>query len=196
MTAAEVLAEVMKDADVYKSSGGGVTISGGEPFSQADFLRELLTGFKAAGIHTAVETSAAGRQEDIERCLPLVSMLLCDVKHTDAALLEEWTGAKWGSIRKNIAAIVSGHPHVLLRIPVIPGFNTDEKSFRGFAAFFREMGITRVELLPYHFLGEGKYEMLGRPYPGAAIDGAQAHAGSLRLAAYLESQGIRAEISG
>ena len=196
MSAAGVLAEALKDADVFASSGGGVTVSGGEPFMQPDFLYELLTGFQAAGIHTAVETSAAARREDIERCLPLLSLVLCDLKHTDAALLKEWTGAEWKHIEKNITAILARHANVRMRIPVIPGFNTDEKSFIGFAAFFQRTGVNRVELLPYHFLGEGKYAMLGKPYAGESIDGSRAHADSLRLAEYLALHRIHAGISG
>jgi pyruvate formate lyase activating enzyme len=195
MTAAEVEAEVMKDADVFKSSGGGVTISGGEPFSQPDFLYELLVRFQAAGIQTAVETSALARREDIERCLPLLTLVLCDLKHTDAGLLKEWTGAEWEPVKKNISAILSRHTNVLIRVPVIPGFNTDKNSFTGFAAFFRQAGIKQVELLPNHILGEGKYEMLGRPYAGAGIDAGSAYDDCLRLKEYLDSNGIRAGIN-
>lgn len=196
MTADEVEAEVLKDADAFKSSGGGVTVSGGEPFFQADFLHELLTRFRAAGIETAAETSAAARWEDIERCLPLLSLVLCDLKSTDAALLAQWAGANWERIEKNIAAILSCHANVLMRIPVIPGFNTDEKSFAGFADFLRRAGVQQAEILPYHFLGEGKYGMLGKPYAGAGIDGKSAYSDSLRLGEYLAAEGIRASISG
>ena len=196
MTAGEVVSEVMKDADVYRSSGGGATVSGGEPFSQPDFLYEILTMLHAAGIHTAVETSAAARWEDIERCLPFLSMVLCDVKHADAAVLREWTGAEWEHIKKNIASILSYHGNVLIRIPVIPAFNTDDESFAKIAGFFHEMGVTQTELLPYHVLGEGKFQMLGRPYPGAAINADNAYADTLRLKDYLDSKQIHAEISG
>ena len=196
MTADEVETEVLKDADVFRSSGGGVTFSGGEPFAQADFLYDLLTRFCDAGIESAVETSAAARWEDIERCLPLLSLVLCDLKHTDAALLAQWTGAKWEHIEKNITAILSCHANVLIRIPVVPGFNTDEKSFAGLAAFLRRTGVRQAELLPYHFLGEGKYAMLGIPYDGAAIDGKRSYNDSLRLQEYLAAKEIHATISG
>ncbi|MCL1818911.1 MAG: glycyl-radical enzyme activating protein [Spirochaetaceae bacterium] len=196
MTAGEAEAAALKDADVFASSGGGVTVSGGEPFTQADFLYELLSRFQAAGVHTAVETSAAARWEDIERCLPLVNLVLCDLKHTDAALLKEWTGAEWMHIEKSISAILTHHANALLRIPVIPGFNTDEKSMMGIAAFLRQAHVPQVELLPYHFLGEGKYAMLGRSYAGAAIDGGSSHTDSLRLQEYLASQKIHAGING
>jgi len=195
MTAAQVLTEVLKDADVFRSSGGGATVSGGEPFAQADFLYELLAGFRASGIETAVETSAAARWEDIERCLPLLSLVLCDFKHTDAALLAEWTGAEWEHIGRNIAAILSCHANVLIRIPVVPGFNTDEKSSTCLAAFLRKNGVRQAELLPYHFLGEGKYAMLGMCYDGASIDGRSSYNDSLRLKEYLAAEGILAEIS-
>ncbi|MCL2374355.1 MAG: glycyl-radical enzyme activating protein [Treponema sp.] len=196
MGAAEVEAEVLKDADVFKSSGGGVTVSGGEPFAQADFLFDLLTRFRAAGLHTAVETSAAARWEDIERCLPLLSLVICDLKSADAALLAQWTGGKWELIEKNIRALAACHPNVLVRIPVVPGFNTDERSFAGLAAFLQDIGAPQTELLPYHFLGEGKYAMLGMAYGGSAIDGGISYNDSLRFKEYLMAKGIHAVING
>ena len=196
MTAAEVEAEVLKDADVFKSSGGGVTVSGGEPFAQADFLRKLLERFRSAGLETAVETSMVARWEDIERCLPFLSLALCDLKSTDAALLAKWTGGNWERVEKNITAMLSCYPNVLIRIPVVPGFNTDEKSFTGFASFLQRLGVCQVELLPYHFLGEGKYAMLGMEYGGSAIDGGISYNDSLRFKEYLMAKGIHAIING
>lgn len=196
MTAAQALEQALRDADVFASSGGGITVSGGEPFSQPEFLYELLDLCHVAGVSTVVETSSAARWKDIERCLPLLSLVFCDVKHTDPKVLKEWTGADFRQLEQNISGIVKTHPHVRIRVPVIPGFNTSGQSFAGFAGFFQGLGITEIELLPYHPLGEGKYEMLGRPYTGAPIDTKKAVPAARDFQRFLASRGIRAEISG
>jgi pyruvate formate lyase activating enzyme len=196
MTSYEVETEAARDTDVFASSAGGVTISGGEPFMQADFLHELLQRFKAKKIHTAVETSAAANIKDIERCLPLIDLVLCDLKHTDAALLAGWTGGVWDHIEKNISFIINSKTNFLLRIPVIHGFNTDKKAFAGFAAFLQSNAVHQVELLPYHFLGEGKYAMLGMQYNGTTINSKTSYNESLKLKKYFLDKVIEAEISG
>ncbi len=196
MTAAEVLREVERDRSFYETSGGGATVSGGEPFGQPDFLHELLAEFKAAGISTAVETSLYAEWRDIAPRLPLLDNLLVDVKHPDSARHEEWTGVGLGQIRRNLEYLLAGHDRVLVRIPVIPGCNTDPASLEGFAELFGDLGVRRVELLPYHVLGEGKYRMLDRGYPGESIQTAEADGAAERLAEFLCGRGVEAEIGG
>jgi pyruvate formate lyase activating enzyme len=196
MTAAQTLEQALRDADVFASSGGGITVSGGEPFSQPEFLYELLDLCRGAGVSAVVETSSAAQWQDIERCLPLLTLVFCDVKHTNPKILEEWTGADVRQMQENISGIIKTHPHVIIRVPVIPGFNTGGESFAGFADFFHGLGITEIELLPYHPLGEGKYEMLGRPCADALIDVKQAVPAARDFQRFLASRGIHAEISG
>lgn len=193
MTVAAVLDLVLQDRDFYTRSGGGITISGGEPFLQADFLFDLLRASKEAGLDTAVETTLHAEWAEIERCLPFVDHVLFDLKHPDPAVHRRWTGVGLGKILPNMERLCAVHPDVHPRVPVVPGCNTDAGAAAGFAE--RMTGLDRtVELLPYHTFGEGKYRMLGRAYPGKNIPGEQGleHAGILRD--YLRAHGINAEI--
>ncbi|MDR1519866.1 MAG: glycyl-radical enzyme activating protein [Planctomycetota bacterium] len=196
MTVAEVMREVERDRAFYASSGGGATVSGGEPFGQPNFLFALLSALRTAGIGTAVESCAHAEWDAIERCLPLLDHLMIDVKHTDTIIHEEWTGVGLERIRVNTERIVARRGDVLFRIPVIPGFNGDADAAEGFADFFEGLEAARVELLPYHGLGEGKYGMLDRDYPGATIPASEAFAVAERLRDVLIGRGIAVEIGG
>ena len=196
MSPSDVLAEVEKDRPFYISSGGGATVSGGEPFAQPDFLFSLLSAFKTAGIATAIETSLHAKWDDIDRCLPFLDHLIVDVKHFDSSVHEEWTGRRLDSIRRNIEYLLSRRVAPLFRIPVIPGFNSSHDDAEEFADYFEELGIRKVELLPYHIFGEGKYGMLNRDYPGAAIPTEEAGIAADRLCGILHKRGIEASIGG
>ncbi len=193
MTAAEVVGQVARDRGFYASSGGGATISGGEPFLQSDFLFELLAGLREAGIPAAVETTGCSDWNAIARCLPLLDCLLVDVKHVDSAKHREWTGIGCEVILANVKKMRAAHPRVQIRLPVIPGFNADSDSAAQFAEFFVSLRAD-VELLPYHVLGEAKYAMLGRTYPGADIAAANASAATKRLQEFLLLRGVDASI--
>lgn len=194
MSVGEVVAKVLRDASFYASSGGGATLSGGEPFAQPDFAREVLLALREAGVRTAVETTAHARWEDIERCLPLLDHVMVDLKHADDAAHRRWTGVGLETIRRNQKNILANHADALVRIPVVPGFNTDDAAIAAFAAFIGETGATRVELLPYHSFGEGKYRLLGLPYPGADIDADAASADAERLRERLAATGAAVQI--
>ncbi|MDR1521079.1 MAG: glycyl-radical enzyme activating protein [Planctomycetota bacterium] len=193
MTAAEVLRLVSRDLPIYSRTSGGVTFSGGEPLMQAGFLRELLTAFRSADIPATLETSACADWEDIRRVLPLLEHVLVDLKHSDSTVHREWTGVGLERIRPNIESIFREHASARLRIPVIPGFNSDPAAGEGFARFASKLGA-EVELLPYHNFGEGKYRMLGREYPGAGIDAAAAAGAAEELRLCLVRRGIATSI--
>lgn len=193
MSADDILRESIKDDSFYRTSGGGVTFSGGEPFAQGDFLRESLAACKSAGIATAVETSACADWECIEPCLPLLDHILVDVKHTDSSKHREWTGVGTEIIVENIRRILRFHAGGVLRIPVVPGFNADDAACAGFADFLGELEAD-VELLPYHVLGEGKYAMLDRDYPGKEIGIAGISIDMERLRLFLSEQGIKVSV--
>ncbi len=195
MTVEEIMRTVLKDRDFYTRSGGGLTVSGGEPFAQKDFLYDLLRAAKSANISTAVETSLHADWADIEPCLPLADHVLFDCKHPDTAAHKEWTGVGLEKIMPNIEALSKSHPEAHLRIPVIPGCNTDAEAAEGFARLISNLGLT-VELLPYHVLGEGKYEMLAREYPGAAIRADKGMEEAKILQQRLCERGIDAEVHG
>jgi pyruvate formate lyase activating enzyme len=162
----DIMGLVEKDVPFYKVSGGGVTLSGGEPFLQGAFTRELLRACKLKGISTAVESCGHVPWEDIEGSLDVIDYLYFDIKHVDEDRHRRFTGAGFGLIHQNLLKIdARGGPKLVLRIPFIPGFNGDEKSIRGIFGFAAHLKRPdHVEILPYHRLGLGKYEALGREY--------------------------------
>lgn len=164
-----LLREILRDRIIFEQSGGGVTFSGGEPLLQADFLRQILKKCVAAGIDTCMETALHVDWCDIESVLPDLSHVLCDIKHPDSEIHREWTGVGNHIIIENAARLLRQHADVLVRIPVIPGFNTTPQAHSGFVKLFKELNVTKIELLPYHIYGESKYRLLKRDYPGADI---------------------------
>ena len=195
MTAAEAVREAARDKAVYAASGGGVTLSGGEPLAQAGFLLELLSRLKKEGMRTALETSGQGEWDDIEACLPLLDEIFVDLKHTDSAVHEEWTGVGLERILPQAEEILRRRPDARLRIPVVPGFNTGDDAFAGFVRFASRLSA-KTELLPCHRLGEGKYRLLGRDFPGEKIETDTAEAEAGRLAALLRAGGVEARMGG
>jgi len=165
ITVEEVLDAVKKDSQFYWESGGGVTASGGEATSQPDFLLELFKGCRDAGIHTALETCGYVRWEVLETILEYVDLVLFDIKHMDSAKHKELTGVSNELILENAAKIARrGEPPIIIRVPLIPGYNDSEENIKALGEFASKLGLSRVDLLPYHQLGENKYKKLGREY--------------------------------
>ena len=163
-TVEEVMAEVNKDAAFYKQSGGGLTLSGGEPLEQPEFVAALADAARAEGMHVAVETTGFADPARFRAFLPHVDLLLFDFKHCDRERHREGTGVPNDAILKNLRAAVESGADVIARIPVIPGFNGDVGTARAMARELREIGVRTVHLLPFHQFGEKKYERLGIPY--------------------------------
>lgn len=163
-TVTEVLAEVKKDFMFYRRSEGGVTVSGGEPLSQPEFLLELVKAFKSEYLHTAIETSGAAQPEVIRSVLPYLDLVLYDIKHMDDAKHEEYVGIGNSLILRNARLVAASNTRMVIRVPVIPGINDDVANIQATAEFARDIGVTRVDLLPYHRLGVPKYRKLGRRY--------------------------------
>lgn len=160
-----IIAKVLRDKEFYNTSGGGVTLSGGEPLLQADFAAEILRGCKEAGIHTAIETAAHVPAEAFKKVMPFTDLFLCDVKCVDAALHKELTGADNARILANAEALKKSGREVLFRMPVIPGLNDHEVArVKEFAGDFP------LELLAYHKTGCGKYDALCMPYTASDIE--------------------------
>ncbi len=172
-TPSDLLAEVVRDKDYYEASGGGVTVSGGEPFAQALGLGAFLDLCKSAGLSTAVETCGAFSAEAWDTCPTKPDLFLFDVKHADEARLRAVTGGDLPLIRQNLARAVASGAKVVARVPVIPGFNHDETSMRGIFQLVGSCGVGQVDLLPYHTLGKNKYAALGLQY--AMGDGPMLH---------------------
>jgi pyruvate formate lyase activating enzyme len=164
MTTQEVVEEVQKDRIFYDESGGGVTLSGGEPLMQPDFLLSLLQALKRAGIHTAVETSGYAGWNLLKRVAEWTDLFLFDLKLMDKQKSEETTGTSNEIILANLRKLVQMHHKVLIRIPVIPTVNDDGQSIRLFGEYLQMLGIKNVSLLPYHKTGTDKYKKIGQDY--------------------------------
>ena len=166
--ATEIVKEVSKDEVFYFHSGGGVTLSGGEPCAQPDFAAELLRELKKRGIHTSVETALCVPRENLDALLPYLDCVLADVKHMNSAHHKIWAGIDNSFILDNIRRLDSSDFPVslIMRVPLIPGVNDDDENLKAVAGFGRELKkkLQAIELLPYHRLGSHTYEMLGRPY--------------------------------
>jgi pyruvate formate lyase activating enzyme len=168
MSAEEVVSVAEKDYLFYLNSGGGVTLGGGEPTLQASFAAQLLKELKVLGIHTAMETCGYCEWLFLKQLIPNLDLLLYDVKHIDPTIHRRHTGKSNERIMNNLKKLLKGETPVIIRIPVIPGFNNDVQTMKEIAFFLnRHNGcgiLERVDLLPYHKLGVGKYEALGCVY--------------------------------
>ncbi|MBQ9106686.1 MAG: glycyl-radical enzyme activating protein [Clostridia bacterium] len=163
MTVEEILEDVMRDKAFYDNSGGGLTISGGEPFAQFNFTLELLKEAKKLGLHTCVETCGAVSTEKILKAAEFVDVFLYDWKLTDGQLHRKYVGTDNGLIEKNLRALDETGAKTVLRCPIIPCVNDTKEHFEGIAALAESLNnLLRIELEPYHPLGTDKLTRLGR----------------------------------
>jgi|InofroStandDraft_1065614.scaffolds.fasta_scaffold01806_3 pyruvate formate lyase activating enzyme len=224
VTVDEVMEIVEQDRPYYYRSGGGLTLSGGESLCQPEFARDLLRGAKERGINTAMESMACAKYEVIESILPYLDHYLLDIKHMNPAKHKEFTGKSNELMLENAKKIAcSGQVRLSIRIPVIPTFNDSEEEIRAIARYAKELdeeargigghragtscsgmekyetgsyGIEKIHLLPYHRLGQDKYDGLDRKYLMKEIlpPGAEQMEG-LKRAAEQES-GLACQIGG
>jgi len=164
-TVEEVLRVVMQDKAFYDHSGGGMTISGGEPMSNFPFTGALLREAKKLGLHTAMETCGMGSREHFMEILPVTDLFLFDYKETNPENHLKFTGVKQDVILENLALLNEHHADVILRCPIIPGYNDHDEHFRGIARTADSYACIReVQIEPYHPLGESKAESVGHEY--------------------------------
>lgn len=162
-TVKEVLCEVKKDKRFYESSRGGVTFSGGECMLQIDFLEEILKKCKEEGIHTAVDTAGHVPYASFERILSHTDLFLYDFKCFDSEKHKQYTGVGNELIKENLARLLQTGKPVWIRIPIIPDVNDSVEEMQAIKAFFDLYGAPeKIELLPYHALGEHKYAAMGK----------------------------------
>ncbi len=164
MTVAEVLAEVVTDRPFYETSGGGLTVSGGEPTGQLDFLCGVLDAARAESIHTALETCGQFPAVRLEQLAERVDLFLFDLKHSNDARHRALTGVSVRGIRANFEALVArmGPDGLLARIPLVPGVNDDADGIAALGEFLRGAGYAgRVELMPYNGTARQKWEKVG-----------------------------------
>ncbi len=163
----EILATVMRDAGYYQSTGGGLTLSGGEPLRQWRFARELAKAARANGIHVALDTSGYASWEALSSVIQYVDLVLYDLKHIDSDLHRLHTGVPNRRILTNLEALLRDTKvSVWIRIPVIPGFNHSMEAITAIGYYLKTLDrpVEKVSLLPYHSYGAGKYPALGRAY--------------------------------
>nr|WP_270600104.1 glycyl-radical enzyme activating protein [Faecalicoccus pleomorphus] len=160
----EIVRIALQDKDFYEESGGGITISGGEGMSQPDFLKELVKELKKHNLHLAIETTGYIPKETFHELAPLFDLLLFDVKHYDTNCHFEGTGVHNEQIINNLKWAFHKGLEILPRIPVIPSFNDSIQDAAGFASLLTEIGLKKVQLLPFHQFGERKYEMMHKEY--------------------------------
>ena len=161
-TVSEIIKTVALDSELYKKTGGGLTLSGGEPLFQADFSYELLKSAKDIGIHTCVETCGYAKREDLMKIASVTDLFLYDWKITDASLHEKYTGAKNDLIKENLLALENSGAKIILRCPIIPTVNDNDEHFFGISTLANELrNLIAIDVEPYHPLGQHKREMLG-----------------------------------
>lgn len=168
----EVMEAVEKERMVMETSGGGVTICGGEPLMHPDDVCALFSELGRRGIHRALDTTLYCSPSTLERILPVCDLLLVDLKHMDSAQHELYTGVPNEPILDNLRRVSSANARFWIRIPLIEGINADEDNLHATAQFLTRLTGTQPEqvcLLPYHDIGKGKHERLGTHYNPSSI---------------------------
>jgi pyruvate formate lyase activating enzyme len=201
-TVEQLMGEVEKDRPFYRRSGGGVTLGGGEPLGQPGFCRDFLEEARRRNLHTAVETCGHAKWSHLQGIMEYTDLLFMDIKHMDPVQHRKLTGKSNELILENIRRAseeMDGEgKEIIIRIPVIPALNDSEDNVRATAEFVRGLGtIRKIELLPYHAMGQAKYTRTKwtRPYSLHAIEPVSGE--SLRLLKdIVQSNGLLAEIGG
>jgi pyruvate formate lyase activating enzyme len=164
VTVDEVIRDVLRDREYYGKSGGGITLSGGEPLMQPVYSKALLETAKECGIHTAIETSGCAKWELFETLLPSVDFVMYDVKIFDSGLHKKLCGMGNELILENLNRLVDTEKQILVRIPLIPQITDTEKNLDQIGEYLRQIGAINVELIPYHAFAEIKCRAFGREY--------------------------------
>lgn len=166
MSVDEIFDAIKRDKMFYDASGGGVTVSGGEPLLQPRFVSDLFEKCRQAGIHTCMETSGFAAESALRQVLPHTDYMLYDLKHMNSKKHRRYTGKPNDLILSNAKIVAASGAETLFRMPLIPGINDDTQNIRETAEFLHGLGenALRIELMPYHRLGKGKYESLDKEY--------------------------------
>lgn len=166
MTVEEVMDIIVKDEIFYRWSGGGITASGGEALTQGEFLAGLFSRCKVMGIGTALETSGFAPWSAIENIVPSTDIFLYDLKHIDPESHLRYTGQPNNQILENLSRLSRLATSIVIRVPIIPGFNDSERDIKTIIAHVQEMKtIQQIDFLPYHRLGEAKCRSMETAYP-------------------------------
>ena len=167
VTAADVINEIIDDKPFYESSGGGVTLSGGEVLFQPDFTLELLRKLRENEIGTLIETSGMGKWNDLAKISEYTDMVYYDIKIIDAERHKQYTGLDNFTILENLKklSMLKNKNDIVIRVPLIPSYTDSKSDIDEIYKFASYIGVDNVELLPYNKSAAAKYEWLGIPYP-------------------------------
>jgi len=197
MTVGEVVANVMRDRMFFEDSGGGVTFSGGEPLGQPEFLKALLTSFRAHEIRTAVDTAGLCTPQVLLEVAPLVDLFLYDLKCIDGERHLQGTGVGNSGILENLELLSGVHDNIWIRVPVVPGFNDTPEEMRAIARTAAGSGAVRqVWLLPYHASWAAKPARFGKEVHGAAGLAPPSSELMESFARLFRAQGLKTTIGG
>jgi pyruvate formate lyase activating enzyme len=170
MTPQQVMDTVLKDVRYYETSGGGMTLSGGEPLAQFEYTAALLKSAKEHNIHTCIETSGYGNTERLLSLVPYVDIFLFDYKESDDENHKQYTGVPRERIQHNLHAINNAGAKIILRCPIIPGYNDRPSHFAAIAATANQLSnVLEINLMPYHPLGASKAKRIGMEYALADV---------------------------
>jgi len=158
----EVMNEILKDQVFYEISNGGVSFSGGEPLMQSKFLLLLLKKSKENGLHTVLDTSGCASPDIVKEIAAFVDLFLYDLKIVDEEKHKKYTGKSNKEIKENLEILTKANHKVIVRIPIIPTINDNLEDIKQFGKFLTKLKIIRVELLPFHKIGEEKYKKLNK----------------------------------
>ncbi|MBI3911672.1 MAG: glycyl-radical enzyme activating protein [Armatimonadetes bacterium] len=165
VSAGEVFDEARRLKPFFHRSGGGITLTGGEPALQAEFTYAILALCRAEGIHTAMETTGFTTWERLSRLATVTDLFLYDLKHADDAAHREFTGVPLARISDNLRRLVEIGAQVIVRVPVIPGYNGSPETMRRIGRRARQAGAVNISLLPFNPSASGKYSWLQKPFP-------------------------------
>ncbi|HEX7556442.1 MAG TPA: glycyl-radical enzyme activating protein [Leptolinea sp.] len=160
----ELVQQYLKDADIYRRSAGGVTLSGGEPLAQPEFSEQILSQLYDRNIHTAIETTGFAPWESLEALIPLTNLFLFDLKHFDSQKHTRLTGIPNEQILSNLERLVNSSAKIILRIPVIPGLNDEPENVAEMVELGKRLSLPEIHLMPFHQFGKDKYVRFGRAY--------------------------------
>ncbi|EIX9450025.1 glycyl-radical enzyme activating protein [Klebsiella pneumoniae] len=192
----EIMATVLRDKPFYDRSGGGITLSGGEPFMNPTLAQALFEASHQAGIHTAVETCLHVPWKYIEPSLPFVDLFLADLKHVDEAVFLQWTDGSARRVLDNLQRLAQAGKKMIIRVPLIQGFNASEADIAAITDFAADrLQVSEIHYLPYHTLGMNKYQLLSQPYtaPDKPLDAPELLAFAQD---YAQSKGLTAILRG
>jgi pyruvate formate lyase activating enzyme len=197
-TADNILEILEKEKVFINQSKGGVTFSGGEPMLQNDFLLDILKACKTKGYHTAVDTSGYSSMENYRSIIPFTDLFLFDIKHLDDSKHIESTGVTNSGILDNFRLLINSGKDVMVRIPVIPGFNDDQDHLERLKQFITDTktnSVKKISLLPFHKIGASKYKRFNLPYRMSGIEPPDREKMN-RIKELFEETGIKVKIGG